>query len=348
MAAMPGWDGRFRRRCWGLPPWAASDGPALTLATPTATLPGMRSGRFRSLVRLLMVSGLVNALPSHAKTDPDILGRIQIDGLAGDFQPDESLFDTSPSGRLHESKEDSQWGAEDDIRQIRLTWDRRYLYLSVEGSLTHGRLIVLIDVEPYEGLVTLNNTNQWRRHVNFTSEFMPDLVISTTPGEAASRVYAHLDGSSAQLVQLQRNAWFFSESSFQAGVEEPVSELLIPWGTLFADDARGPVVMRDTLMDGRYQRVAFLPPGVVLKVVGLVTGPETMDSGPDVAPNNILGCPAVAAEVLQVDNWVELAIDVDADRLPDMGVSTTERGVYHDDSVPVMLRSWGAIKRAWK
>jgi len=297
-------------------------------------------------ILLALLAG-ASSVPASAKSDPDILGRILMDGLVGDFHDDEKLFDDAPSGRAHESKEDSQWGAEHDIRQIRVTWDRRYLYLAVEGHIAGDRLMVLIDVEPYQGLVTLNNTNQWRRHVNFHSDFMPDFLIVTVDGEPASRMYTHLNDSPGQLATMQRNVWFFSHSTFQEGVQEPASEIMMPWGTLFAEDDRGPVVMRDTLMDGRFQRVAFIHPGTTIKIAGIVTGADVMSSGPDVAPNNILGCPAVAAEVLQVDNWVEIPVDIDLDGLPDMGVSATERGVYHDDSTPNVRRSWGSVKGAW-
>lgn len=341
----PGWR-------WG---WLVHDAggvasSSLTRADDRSKLRVMRASRtFRRSFAAFALLLLGVAMPRHAlaKSEPDLTARVFLDGSAADYEDDERLFGESASGLSHESKEDSQWGQDHDLRQIRVTWDRRFLYLAAEGRIWGDQLMVLIDVEPWQGLVTLNNTNLMRRHVNLDSGFTPDLIASTIDGAPSAQLLAHLNDSPSQLANLQHGAWFLSVSGFQQGADERASELMIPWATLFADDDRGPAVMRDTLMDGVFQRVAFIPPGSTLHIAGFVTGQALMSSGPDVAPNNALGCPAVPAEVLQIDNWVSVPLDLDLDGLPDMGVGARERATYRNDAVSAKKRSWGSLKAGW-
>jgi len=71
-------------------------------------------------------------------------------------------------------------------------------------------------------------------------------------------------------------------------------------------------------------------------------------SGADVAPNNSMGCFPFDIDPLQVDNWVTIAVDADADGLPDMGASPRARVTFHDLALPVRPSSWGALKRRFR
>lgn len=306
--------------------------------------------RLRWTGRAVLLLGLGLGLPltAAAKSEPDLGARIWLDGLALEYEPDESLFGESASGAPHESKEDSRWGEAHDLNQIRLTWDRRFLYLAAEGVISGDALLVLVDAAPHQGLMTMNNVTQWTRHIDFSSAFTPDFLAATPDGGSRAQLLMHVSSTPGQLVNLPHAVWFLSAATFQQEAVGRATELMIPWTTVFANDERGPAVVRDTLMDGVFQRIVFVPPFTTLRIAGLVTGGDHMSSGPDVAPNNAAGCPDTAAGVLLVDNWVELLVDADGDGLPDMNASPRERVVYANDSVPAAGISWGRLKAGYR
>jgi len=142
----------------------------------------------RLLLPPLLAMSMVS--PSLAASARDLRQRIVIDGYTNDFTDDERVFGYNAT--VQESEEpsnDSVWGVNDDISQIRITWDSRYLYLAGEGRIWDNNMILFLDSTPGRGLGAMDSLNSWRRNFSFdtTGSFAgqglaPDLFAATWDG----------------------------------------------------------------------------------------------------------------------------------------------------------------------
>ena len=268
----------------------------------------------------LLISTLLTSLlfaPSWAATARDLRPRMMLDGYTTDFAADERIF--SYNTELEENQEpnnDSPWGVNNDLNQIRITWDARYLYLAGEGKIWGNNMILFIDSTPGLGLGAMDSLNSWRRNFSFDTTgsslgngFAPDLFGATWDGnntgphlilqEAGQRVrdFQISDG-------FHSGAATFSQDNFGRSME-----LAIPWKTVFL----GPVGYgtRDTVLStgGLTDTVSILPRGARLKIIGVVTAGADGTGGPDSAPDNTRGHTSESGDPVYIDNWATIELD---------------------------------------
>ena len=99
------------------------------------------------LLILLLLSG-----SAWAATAPSISDRMVIDGFSSEFEDDELIFidtekdvngDGVPEVVPQERTDDSKWGFNNDLNQIKITWDADNLYVAVDGISWDNNIILL-------------------------------------------------------------------------------------------------------------------------------------------------------------------------------------------------------------
>jgi hypothetical protein len=288
--------------------------------------------------------------PAAATTAHDLTVRMVIDGHATEWEPDESLFGISEGGSVEEATDDSRAGPSDDIHQIRLTWDRRRLYLAGEGIIRDHNMVLVLDPIPTEGLADMTMLNSWRRNVLFDGGFGPDLFVGTWDGSPSARLCLHVTGNIVNdLIDTGPGGPFDAASTFLGGATGRAVEVSIPWSSVFLRPT-GRTFVRDSVVDagGRLDTLAVLPPGAALSLAGFVTFAWDGSGGMDTAPDNVVGVSWSASDPLHIDNWITLVIDQDGDGLADVGASPRGRVVFHDTSTPAQRSSWGSLKARYR
>jgi hypothetical protein len=282
--------------------------------TPT---PGRPLHRAASL--LLLIAGIATtAVSAYAVTARDLSGRIRVDGFTSDFQPDESVFGRNADGTLQEAPDDSKWGVNNDVNQIRITWDARFLYLAGEGRIWGNNMILFIDSIRDRGLARMDSLNSWRRNFFFDSEgpagFGPDLFVATWDGNTAPRMITQIRGQTVQ--DDVPGGLFNAAASFSQGNTGRAMEAAIPWSSVFL--AQAGVGVRDTLVtvNGISDTIAVLPRGAKLRICAVITGGGDGTGGPDAAPDNVEGLSSDGGTAAFIDNYAE----IDLDRNDDTGL----------------------------
>ena len=234
--------------------------------------------RVRSSIRLALLLALViPAAPAHARTARDLNARMRIDGYVTDFVPgDEDMFGLDASGAPEEARDDSKW-QNNEVYQVRLTWDAQYLYAAVDGKIWGNNMVLLFDTMPNRGLASMTALNSWRRNVNFDGfgrfagdEFLPDLFGATWDTNTNPRLITHLSGN--QVDDQQVGAEFRAAATFDQGNDGRSMEIAIPWRNVFAGLGGGGT--RDTVVtvDGVTDTLRRMPRGVTrIKVAAVVT-----------------------------------------------------------------------------
>ncbi len=286
----------------------------------------------------VLVFGLCVPRLAAATTEPDLRGRMVVDGYTNDFAPDEVIFGLTASGTPEEPPDDSQWGALEDLRQIRITWDSRRLYLAVEATIWGNNIVLAVDAMDGRGLTSMSAINSWRRLFDFSSDFAPDLLACTWDENTAPRLLLHQGGDlvsdNVPGTLFDAHATFFRDNPGTA------MEFMIPWSTVFPGLTRDSVVTSG----GPPDTLTVLPACAQLHLVGFVTGGPDGVSGPDSAPNNTGGHPTDYLIPVLIDNFAIVPIDQDCDGLADIGVEPRSRVSFHDVTTPTVRTSWGALK----
>jgi hypothetical protein len=292
------------------------------------------------------------ATPANATTARDLSARMRVDGYTNDFAADEKVFGTDPrSGLPQESSTDSPW-ANNDLTQIRVTWDAQYLYVAVEGKIWGNNAILLIDAVPGRGLEDMTNLNSWRRNITFDpygrfpgDEFLPDLFGATWDTNLNPRLITMLGGTfdpgcqcthSNQVDDRQVGPDFRAAASFDQGNDGRAMELAIPWRNVFAGIAG--IGTRDTVVgndQGGVDTLRRMPLGVhSIKLCAVLTGGWDGSGGPDTAPDNLRGTSNDGNANLVVDNYAIIDLDRNDDTglgrggpdgIPDWNVSPSSR-----------------------
>ena len=291
----------------------------------------------RRLAAVLATLSLLGA-PSlvGAVTARDLSARIKIDGYTGDFTDDETIFGVNPDGSLQEATDDSKWGVNDDINQIRITWDARNLYLAGEGRIWSNNMILFIDSVPHQGLARMDSLNSWRRNFFFDTTgvegFSPDLFVATWDGNTSPRMITQLRG---QIVEDDVVGPLFSAAAtFSQGNLGRAMEAAIPWRSVFL--AQAGIGVRETLVTvgGVTDTLPVLPPGTKLKICGVITGGGDGTGGPDCAPDNTQGLSSDGSARAVIDNYAIVDLDRNDDTglghggpdgIPDWGVRPLDR-----------------------
>lgn len=263
---------------------------------------------------------LAAASTSHAKTGRDLSTRMRIDGYTNEFIPgDEDVFGIDPrSGQDQESRSDSKW-ANNEIYQIRVTWDAKYLYFAVEGKIWGNNAILFIDSMPGRGLSDMTNINSWRRNFTFDTyaryagdEFMPDVFGATWDTNLNPRFITQVSGN--QVLDTQVGPEFRAAASFDQGNDGRAMEFAVPWRNVFAGLGGGGT--RDTVMyvQGVLDTFHLMPVGVhSIKVAAVVTGSWDGSGGPDAAPDNLRGMSDNGNDNEIIDNYATILLDAKDD-----------------------------------
>jgi len=273
----------------------------------------------RHAALILLVAALPGAAqPAAAATARDLSGRIRIDGFTSDYTDSEKIFGINPNGQPQEATDDSKWGVNNDINQIRITWDARYLYLAGEGKIWGNNMILFIDSVPGRGLARMDSLNSWRRNFFFDTDpvsgFGPDLFVATWDGNTSPRLITQIRGQTVE--DDVPGALFSAAATFSQGNSGRAMEAAIPWATVFLQQAG--LGVRETLItvNGVSDTIAILPRGAKLKICGVITGGGDGTGGPDSAPDNTQGLSSDGSAKAVIDNY---AI-IDLDRNDDTGL----------------------------
>jgi hypothetical protein len=294
----------------------------------------------RSLPSLLLLLPLLLPCPSWATTGRDLSQRILIDGFTSDWEADESLFGYNSALRmLEEPTDDSKWGVNNDISQVRVTWDADSLYLAGDAKTWGNNLIILLDVLPGRGMVTMSGLNSWSRNFTFDTsdvvrdnDFAPDLFGATWDGNPTPHLVIHNSGT--QVTDLQvGGGQFRAASTFYQDRDGRAMEFAVPWRMVFADDPES----RDTVVTvgGVRDTLRWFPPGQRrLKICCVLTAGGDNTGGPDSAPDNTRGHTSDGTANVYIDNFAEIELDLKDDTglgrggpdgIPDWGVGPCDR-----------------------
>lgn len=268
--------------------------------------------------RLLWVLlALVAAAPAHATTARDLSARMRVDGFTDDFTDDEKVFGfIAGTDEPEEPADDSKWGVNEDLNQIRVTWDAKYLYLAGEGRIWDNNMILFIDSVPRVGLGAMDSLNSWRRNFFFDTTgvssgngFAADLFVATWDGNTSPRLI--MQESNQRVRDLETSTGFFSAAAtFDKGNTGRAMEIALPWRSVFLGPVGGPGV-KDTVVfvNGVPDTIPVFPAGSRLRIIGAVTAGADGTGGPDCAPDNTRGLTTNSGDAVYLDNWATIDID---------------------------------------
>lgn len=265
---------------------------------------------------------------------------ITIDGFTAEWAVDEQLFGVNVAATmLEEPTDDSKWGVNNDISQVRVTWDAHNLYLAGEAKIWGNNLVIWVDAIPGQGMFTMSGLNSWSRNFTFDTtgaandnDFSPDLFGATWDNNPTPHLVLHQSGT--QVVDNQVGGGLFrAASTFSQDRDGRAMELAIPWSVVFANDPE----TRDTVVtvDGVTDTLRWFPPGLrKLKICAAITAGGDNTGGPDSAPDNTRGHTNDGTAFVYLDNFAEIALDLQDDTglghggpdgIPDWGVGPASR-----------------------
>ena len=270
------------------------------------------------MLRLLLSLVLLTAVVTDAagRTARSLSGRIRIDGFSEEFEADERLFKRNEIlDEPEESVDDSRWGENNDLNQIRITWDARNLYLAGDGRIWDNNMILFIDSTPGIGLGSMDSLNSWRRNFAFDTTgisrgegFAPDLFGATWDTNVSPRLIMQERLQRVQDYTVSQG-FFSAAATFDKANTGRSMELSIPWNSVFL----GPVGRgtRDTviLVNGVPDTFPIFPLGSKIKIAGVITAGADGTGGPDVAPDNTRGQTGNSGDLVFLDNWATIEID---------------------------------------
>jgi hypothetical protein len=275
---------------------------------------------------LLLAAALFGAArPASAVTARDLSGRIRIDGYTTEFTDSERVFGLNPDGTPQEASDDSKWGVNNDISQIRITWDAANLYIAGEGKIWGNNMILFIDSVQGQGLARMDSLNSWRRNFFFDPDsaagFEPDLFVATWDNaQEPPHLITQTIGQTVldNVIGAQPPNSFTSATTFSVGNSGRAMEAALPWTTVFRGHA--------------------MPRGAKLKICGVITGGGDGTGGPDSAPDNGQGLSSDGSTKAVIDNYAIIDLDRNTDiqggavpgppgpdGIPDLGVEPISR-----------------------
>lgn len=297
----------------------------------------------RHVLLLTAILLAVLTAPSFGDSARDLSGTIHIDGFANEFTSSDALFGYNEIvGAPEEPSDDSKWGVNEDLNQIYVTWDAKYLYLAATGVIWNNNMIVLLDTTPGRGLQSMLAINSWRRYFTFDTTgsslgtgFAPDLFGATWDGNTSPRLIVQVDGNTV-LDQTVGPA-FRASASFSQGNLGRAMEFAIPWQQVFLSAAG--LGTKDSLMTvgSITDTLHFFPRGSKIKIAGVITAGGDDTGGPDVAPDNLGGVTDNSSAVVYVDNWAIISLDENDDTglggggpdgIADWNVSSRQRTTF--------------------
>ena len=268
---------------------------------------------------LLLLGACLLASTAAAQTAPHLAGPkatrvITLDGFTSEWLPSEELFCTSRTDgdscanitAGEESDADSKWGVDNDLNQIRITWDADNLYLGLEGVISGNNMIVWIQSSgsnfPIPAMTALAS---WRRNFTFANGFGPNLFAATWDGNTTPQVWSTRSGILSQITDSCRTV-----ATFSGKQRARAMEVAIPWSKLF------PTSQSIVTVDGVTDTFNLLPPGSRIRIAGAITAGGDGTGGPDTAPDVTRCLTSDGNANVVVDNFAE----VEFDRKNDLGL----------------------------
>jgi hypothetical protein len=293
---------------------------------------------------LLIAALLTLSTAAQAMTARNLSDRMRIDGYTDEFiRADEDVFGYNSSGVFQEPRDDSKWGYNEEILQIRVTWDSQYLYFAVEGVCWDNNMILFLDTLPGRGVADMSNLNSWRRNFQFDQTpgvaFAPDVFGATWDRNTSPRFLSLTEAN--KVVDEQVGPNFRAAASFDQGNTGRAMEFAIPWRNVF-DALGGGAGTRDTVVNigGVTDTLRRMPLGVhKIKLCAVLTGGGDGTGGPDSAPDNLAGHTGDGNAQVVIDNYAILDLDQKndigspspdgiGDGVPDWGVSPISRVTF--------------------
>ncbi len=305
--------------------------PWLRTASQSALRGGLSACREHYGATLLAM--LLFASIAHAGTAIDLSDRIVIDGSTADYLDDETIFqrrvvpmgDSAAVGALEESTIDSKWGRFNDINNVRITWDARYLYVAVEGYSFNNNIMIFFDTLPLPdgqdpGWTSFSSIEGgWRRAVSFDNGFNPEVFLATWDGNTVPQLWTYTGPNRDSQVA---TGSFPTAATFSRDLPNRAMEAAIPWDVVFL--GKGAWEYSAAYGDSVY----VMPSDVTeIRFAAWVTTGGDGGGGPDTAPDNISGTQVDSAVPVVLDNFVRIPIDrldssggANPDHVPDFGV----------------------------
>jgi hypothetical protein len=268
--------------------------------------------RFAFLVATALLAVFLTC-PAFATTvaNRDIL----IDGDSSDFAEDETLL-----GAGEELNFDSRWGENNDVNQIKLSWDLENLYVAVDGRCWGNNIILFLDTDPLGGIPDQGKVNAWNRKFFFFGH-RPDFFLATWDTNTEPQFWRVQPGATQTVEQVNQSS-FDASASFSQGRPDASMEAALPWTLIYPELELGSV-----------------PEDAEIAVVAAVVTSSDFNSGPDAAPNSSQPMPENEGDYAFIDNFAILRIDRDADGLPDLEVAPNLReGDAISHTPPMSLR----------
>ncbi len=220
---------------------------------------------------------------------------ILLDGDSSDFTEDEELF-----GPGEELNFDSRWGENNDVNQIKVSWDSENLYVAVDGRCWGNNIMFFLDTDPAGGVSDMSKVNAWNRKFFFFGH-RPDFFLGTWDGNTEPQFWRVPPGASQTVEQFMGS--LDTHATFSQGQPGAAMEAALPWPLLFPGLESGVV-----------------PVGAEIAMVAAVVSAHDFNSGPDVAPNSTQIMPDNPGDAAFIDNFAIVRVDRDEDGLPDLGV----------------------------
>ncbi len=248
----------------------------------------------------LTLTVLVFSIALTAVTASDLSGRIVIDGYSDDFAADEFILSDSTGVPL-EYYNDSRWGENNDVRQIKVTWDQDFLYVAVDATCWDNNVILYIDIYDDYGIVDMDDMNTWNRLFRFYN-LNPDFFLATWDTNTNPQFWVVDEGYTDYAIEGGSASLGYEDyATFDTGGSGRALEAKIPWAELYYSEERSML---------NYPTIKF---------VSVITGGGDHTAGPDAAPDNQSGMPSDTQTVV-LDNYVEVPVDQNGDGEPDMGI----------------------------
>jgi len=224
-----------------------------------------------------------------SETGDDIYDRFTLDGLSDEFTEDEYIL-VDTSGTDIESDTDSYWGENNDIRQIKVTWDAENLYVAVDACCWGNNVILYFDIYDDYGLQDQQDLNAWMRNFKFYN-LNPDFFLATWDTNTDPQFWMIREGQSQVADEIDSEDY----AGFDTGQQGRAMEAIIPFSALYYNDTR---------------TMANYPS---IRMVAVVTAGGDYTSGPDCAPDNLGGMAQDSGQIVIIDNYAEILIDGDGD-----------------------------------
>jgi len=262
---------------------------------------------FRRLAPCLVATIVLLPATAPATTAVSLSGRIQLDGRLDDYASDEWILDENSP--FSERRDDSRWGADNDVARLALTWDATWLYIAVDFTAQASGLMVMIGNGP-GGVATLEATGEFRRAIELP--FEANLLMLAVPGSEprvarvdAAHPFGLLDPATAPAL-VARNA-----------DGRAVFEAWIPWTVL---NATQPV-----------------------RVSAVITG-QTGGGAGDAVPDSRTALSSDRWARAVIDRHAKVVADAGGNGVPDAGVSPRAAARIEPDTAPAAARGYADIE----